>query len=367
MLAGVGFGLWMPRAEPAPLWLPPALPAQRLLPRSQGMPSLAPLIETVAAAVVGIRTVHRAGWQGSQWRKPAENRSRGVSVGTGFIFHEQGLILTAHHLVAQPISIVVELPGHGRNFAELLGEDPITDLAVLRLIEPPDDLKVLRLGYSEQVRQGDWVMTIGNPLRFNKTVGVGIVSHINRHLVQDGMELTNDYLQFTAPTNPGSSGSPVFAMNGAVIGITTRSARSGEGLSFAVPSKVIRRVLMSMEANQGRVRRGFLGLEFQTASRDLTRAYSIADGRAVRVTAVIPGQPAERAGLLEGDLLLSYNNRPVVSGPELHDWITWSAPGAVVELEVIRNGKRIAPVRAILGEVGASVSSEEEAEDTLIR
>ncbi|MHC5062874.1 MAG: S1C family serine protease [Planctomycetota bacterium] len=330
------------------------------------MPSLAPVIERVSAAVVGVNTHHRSGSEPQHWQGESASESLGVSSGTGFIFHEEGLILTAHHLVAQPMTIAVDVPGHGRMDAELIGEDPSTDLAVIRLVLPPDDLEVLNLGNSDLVRQGDWVMTIGNPLEFDQTVGVGIVSHIKRHLQQDGLQLTNDYLQFTAPANPGSSGSPVFNMDGEVIAITARSARSGEGLSFAVPAKVIRMVLASMEANEGRVRRGYMGMEFVPADRSLARQLSIFDGQGVRVTGIVAGQAAERAGLLAGDILLSFNGRPITSEFDLYEWITWSTPETDVRLEVIRDGVRIEAIDVNLGEVGVA-TSQEEAETSLSR
>lgn len=307
------------------------------------MPSFAPIVAAARDAVVGIRTIHLDDApppiEGAE--PAADTTGYGVSSGTGFVIREDGLILTARHLVTRPNTIVVEIPERGAVEGELAGEDPHSDLALVRLLDPPPDLHVLPLGDSDVLRQGDWVVTLGNPLRYRQSVGAGVVSYVGRHLAQDGMLVTSDHLQFTAPANPGSSGSPVFAVDGQVVGITTRAVVDGQGLTFATPARVIKQVLAAMHRNSGRARRAYLGIRFQDLERDAAARYGLAT-RGVRVTEVFPGQPADLAGIRRGDVLLSFGGRAVSDALELHERITWSEPGEATDVELLRDGVRIA-------------------------
>ncbi len=428
VFAGIGIGrLLPPAAQGAPTQWRSAADSERKdaarsklavadsegsVTRHVGMPSLAPIVSRVQAGVVGIRTIHNQSSLRPSLRPSAPSSSsldegptseavpapgelmgadlkavpgsHGVTLGTGFVIHEDGLILTALHVVADPVVIVVRIPGHRQMQAELIGEDPTTDLAVIRLITPPEDLKVLEFGDSESVRQGDWVMTLGNPLNFEHSVGVGIVSHVARHIQQDGFGITNDYLQFTAPSNPGSSGSPVFDMNGEVVGIATRGALSAQGLSFAIPTRVVRHVLRAMERYDGQVRRAYVGIGFAdlnrawpsslTDSTATSNADASSDGDAassaegvgsheepeagVVVNAVAVGEPAYRAGVQEGDIIVAFDEDPVLNAQDLYERITWSDPHSKVRLGVVRDGTRIDSLEVELGEIGESDSSD---------
>ncbi len=312
------------------------------------LPSLAPLVQRVGDSVVRVRTVHRlddpVAEGGTQWEPD-------VSRGTGFVIHANGLVLTARHVVAEPALIAVELSDGSRCEAKLVGEDPSTDLAVIRLVDPPEPLAALEFGSSEDVHQGDWVMSIGNPLSFRQSVGVGVVSYVGRHLVQDGMGVTNDYLQVSMPMYPGTSGSPIFDLEGRVIGITTRAASAAEGLSFAVSARMVRRVLDSMERNQGRARRAFLGIQFTPLDPGSRARIGIASAGGVLVTGVDGGRPAAVAGVRVGDVIVSFDGRPVQDVHELHDWITWSQPDREVELGVLRDGQHVEHVKVRLSEL----------------
>jgi S1-C subfamily serine protease len=358
LAAGVGFGVWWQSARGGDGIARWSRESARVRPGAGelGAPSLAPLVANVRSGVVGVYTVHLADAELPAGEEDIvgeqSSDSLGVSRGTGFVMNARGLILTAHHLVARPQTIVVDVPGSGELEAELVGEDPSTDLAVIRLIDPPDDLFVLQFTDSDSVRQGDMVVTLGNPLGFPLSVGFGVVSFVGRHLRQSGLVVTNDYLQFTVPANPGSSGSPVFDLHGHVVGITTRAVE-GMGLSFAIPSKVVRQVLRSMERNEGRVRRAYLGISFLPVERAVARRQGIPEGRGVRITGVIPGQPADRAGVRVGDVVVSFDGRAIDDMLELHDWITWSVPGTQVELALVRDGVRREPIAVTLGELGA--------------
>src|SRR5690606_1681159 len=190
------------------------------------------------------------------------------------------------------------------------------------------------------------------PLAFQHSVGVGVVAFVGRHLLQDGFHVTNDYLQFSAPAYPGSSGSPVFDMTGRVVGITTRSARDGDGLSFAIPAKVIRQVLHSMEENDGRVQRAYLGIEFTPVERNTARRHGLPEGVGVLVTAVSEGRPAAAAGVREGDVIVRFGGIEVTDVHELHDRITWSTPGARTTLELVRDGELVGPLEVVLDGLG---------------
>lgn len=335
-------------AEPA--WSEPVPPAG--VPVAAGaanaMPSLAPLVQRVRRGVVGVRT----------FTPPTAERGEGAQAvavaGTGFVIHEGGLILTNHHLVAGSKSIRVELPDASVN-AELVGEDAVTDLAVLRVKDLPASVQPLSLGDSTNVQEGDWVLTLGNPLRFRGTVTVGVVSSVGRHLPERGGQVTNEFLQFSAPVNPGSSGSPVVDMAGNVIGITTRNHTEAQAIAFAVPSKVIKWVLAALQSPDGRVRRAHLGIAFDRLSRDRAERYGVPDGCGARITHVREGSVAEGVGLAKGDVVLVYDGHEVSNVGELYDWITYSRPGTHVELEVLRPGTGKRKVAVTLGELSAPV------------
>ncbi|MEZ5965001.1 MAG: trypsin-like peptidase domain-containing protein [Planctomycetota bacterium] len=278
-------------------------------------PSFRDVVARSKDAVVGVRCVLRAG-------APAASRE-----GTGFLFHDGGLVLTNAHLVEERMLVLVEVPHHGRFVARVVSEDAVTDLAVLRLDEPPPDpLPTLAFGDSDGVREGDWVLTVGHPLSLRHTVTAGLVSHLGRHFPVGGGGISAAYLQFSAAVNPGSSGGPVLDAEGRVVGITTSKWVGGEGLAFAVPSKLVQWVLGRMEAHAGEVPRGYLGV-------------SLAPGRAVagagaQVTSVEPDGPGWRAGLRAGDVVVRFAGEPVTGAEELYEKITQALPTTSVDVEV---------------------------------
>jgi S1-C subfamily serine protease len=342
--AGAGVGLLLAGGE--------AVRSERTA--APGAPSFAPLVAAVQDAVVGVRTVHRLPSEallGDSADGPAAQP--GSTSGTGFLIHEDGLVLTARHVVANPSLIAVQLPGLGTREAELIGEDPATDIAVLRLVDAPEVLPHLELGASERVRQGDWVVTIGNPLALRQTVTAGVVGFVGRHIGETSGGVTNEHLQFGAPAYPGSSGSPVFDLDGAVVGMTTRAAAEGEGFAFAVTARVIRRVLASMERHGGRVRRAHLGASVDLAAgAGRLGEHPRAGGLAVQLRSVARGYAAHRAGLEAGDLVTALGGRPIASIEDFYDRLTWAEPGTEVVFDVIRDGLPLGPVRVELGELG---------------
>ena len=341
--AGAVLGRWWPLGESTKAYHEAGSarpqPETAEVPVAPGaLPSLAPIVQRIARGVVGVRTLLEPG---------AGDRM----TGTGFVIHSTGLILTNQHVVAGNLMIVVEVPGCGRIEADVVGEDAITDLAVLRLREVPEGLTVLKLAASEQVQPGDWVMTVSNPFEFRHTIAVGIVSYVGRHLLETEAPVTNEFLQIAAPAYPGASGGPVVDMQGHVVGVTRRALTDGPGISFAVPSKVVKWVLDSMERNQGKVRRGYLGLGLVPLPQPRSESLSGSRSGGALIDAVEPGQAAERAGLRKGDVILAWNGRLLDNPSDLHDWITCSPPGTTAEIEFLRDGVRQPPLRVTLDEV----------------
>ena len=364
--------LWVTRLALGPLFLAAGLavgyvvrsgPASDVAApsRAVGVPSLAPLVEQVRDAVVGVRTRHLPAGD-PQRGDPVVGGPRvadrlsgdddaGVSRGTGLVYDPAGLVLTAHHLVVQAASIEIDIPGVGTRAACIVGDDPSTDLAVLRIEEPPSGLVYASLSRADDVRQGDWVFSVGNPANFHSTVCAGVVGYVGRHLRQDGLSVTNEYVQVSGPVRPGNSGSPVFDLHARVIGITTRAAVDAEGLGFALGSRTIVNVLAAMERDAGRVRRAHLGIAFREAPSPADPLVEV-DRVAILVTGVVQGLPAEQAGILPGDLILSLDRQPLVSVADFYERVTWSQPGREVRLDVVRGGRRLGDVTVALGELG---------------
>lgn len=348
LLAGFCLGKVLPvgQERPSP-WREPRDPG----PVSAATPpwSFADVVEKVRDGVVGIRTIRmpRSG--------ETHEDSLGVVTGSGFVIHEEGLVMTNQHLVADALSIKVQVPGYRAMSAEVVGEDPRTDVAVLRLERAPAGLQVLALGDSQALRQGDWVVTVGNPFEFEHTVTAGVVSYVGRHLKGEGGRVMNEFLQFSAPVNPGSSGGPVVDLRGNVVGLTTRVHPFGQGLSFAVPSRVLKWVLRAFEEHGGHVRRAHLGIGFDPLEPATARELGVAGGAVIRE--VLPGCPGATAGLRPGDIVVEVDGRPLGGANELYDRITYGRPGAAISLGVVRSGERLAPIAVALGELPATSST----------
>jgi serine protease Do len=242
------------------------------------------------------------------------------------------------------------LPQQGPVRAELVGEDPATDLALLRLVDVPGSLTALQIGDSHDLRAGDWIIAVGNPFGFAQTVTAGVVSFVGRHLLHSDLGVTNDFLQFSAPVNPGSSGGPVLDLAGRVVGVTTQAAIEAQGISFAVPSATLKWALEAMEKQpDGRVRRGYLGIEF--ASRAGTDETGVPCEGAV-IVRVAAGEPADRAGLRRGDIVLRVDGERIADAQVLHANIVRRDPGTRIALALLRDGEIHDPIEAVLGEVG---------------
>ena len=300
--------------------------------------SLAPMLEAVLPAVVSIEARDRSG--GLSGKVGASHPS---GLGSGFIIRDDGLIVTNAHVVSHHDVFRVHLKD-GRVFeADVLGADPQTDVALLALRDAKD-LPIAHFGKSEQLAVGDWVVAVGSPLGLEQSVTRGIVSAKGRGslgLYADGYA---DFIQTDAAISPGNSGGPLFNLHGEVVGMNTAVSGIGQGLGFAVPIDQITRVLEPLRTH-GEVRRGWLGV----AGREMT----VVPGQAVQNGALISSvherTPAAKAGLRDGDLVVSVDGKSVDDFDDLRGRVGEHPPGDVIRLEVERDGKR-KTLRATLGE-----------------
>jgi serine protease Do len=265
------------------------------------------------------------------------------SLGSGVILNTNGYIITNFHVVDGADRIRVRIkddPPGVLHDAKLIGTDHETDLAVIK-IDPPKEksLTPARLGDSERMNQGDWVLAIGSPFGLENTVTAGIVSAIGRNI--NPTRQFQSFIQTDAAINPGNSGGPLVNMNGEVIGINTAIFTQGfgyQGVGFAMPSNTVREVYDQLIAPEHRVSRGSIGVQFNAATTPaVARVYGVKNG--VTITEVVAGKPAEKAGLQTGDTITAVNGKPVKTGDELVGIISAVKPGNKVDVTYIRNGQ----------------------------
>ena len=259
-----------------------------------------------------------------------------AGAGTGFIFHEDGYVATNHHVVADADEVTVTLHD-GREFdAEVVGTDPDTDLAVLK-ISASEPLPYVEFADSDQVRVGDPIVAIGNPFGLGGTVTAGIVSAGGRMI---GAGRYDDFLQIDAPINRGNSGGPTFDLEGKVIGINTaiQSPTGGNvGIGFAIPSNQAERIIEDLR-DDGKVDRGWLGVHIQSLDEDLARTLGLDDAKGALVAQVTPDSPAASAGFEQGDVILTYDGRQIEDLRDLTSAVADTGAGTEVEVVVWRDG-----------------------------
>ena len=258
-------------------------------------------------------------------------------LGTGVIVRADGYILTNHHVVKDADEVQVRLSTGQLSPAEVVGADPKTDLAVIRV--KADNLTPATLGVSEEVRVGEWVIAVGNPFGLDQTVTAGIVSAKGRANV--GLVEYEDFIQTDAAINPGNSGGPLVNLRGEVVGVNTAIvSRSGgyQGIGFAVPIDLAR-VVMDKLIETGRVDRGWLGVVIQDLNEELAKSFGFQGTDGALISGVTPGGPAEKAGLKAGDVVLRFDGEPVKSVKELRHRVAGTSPGKTVEVEIWREGK----------------------------
>lgn len=260
--------------------------------------------------------------------------------GSGFIFTPDGYILTNSHVVHNAASIEVSLTDGHSHPAEMVGEDPNTDLAVVRI--GASGLIPLRLGDSKSLRVGQLVVAIGNPYGFQATVTAGVVSALGRSMRSQSGWLIDDIIQTDAALNPGSSGGPLVTASGEVVGVNTAIIMPAQGLCFAIPSVTARRVA-GLLIRDGRVRRSFIGVGGQNVPlhRRIVRYHNLSAETGVLVIHVERDSPAGRAGVREGDIIVAFEDQPIAGIDDLHRMLTEERVAAKSSLAVIRGAEKV--------------------------
>lgn len=273
-----------------------------------------------------------------QPRSPRGDRQREAqSLGSGFIISSDGYVLTNNHVVADADEIIVRLSDRSELQAKLVGTDPRTDVALLKV--EGKDLPIVKLGDSEKLKVGEWVLAIGSPFGFDHSVTKGIVSAKGRTLPNDTYV---PFIQTDVAINPGNSGGPLFNMKGEVVGINSQIfTRSGGfmGLSFAIPIDVALDVSNQLKKD-GKVNRGWLGVVIQEVNKDLAESFGLDKPAGALVAQVLEDGPAAKGGLQVGDVILSMNGQPIIMSADLPHLVGSLKDGAKAKLEIIRNGKR---------------------------
>jgi len=263
-----------------------------------------------------------------------EKEFRQRSLGSGFIISKDGYIFTNNHVIEKADKIKVRLSTGKEYDATVKGRDPRTDLALIK-INPDNSLPTVSLGDSERLRVGDWVMAIGNPFGLDHTVTAGIVSAKGRVI---GAGPYDNFIQTDASINPGNSGGPLFNMAGEVVGINTAIVAQGQGIGFAIPVNMAKEILEDLKA-KGKVTRGWLGVSVQDITEDLAKSMKIKDRSGALVTEVFEGDPADKAGIKQGDIIIEVDGRKVKDTHELLRLVAALPVGKKASVKVLREGQ----------------------------
>lgn len=270
-------------------------------------------------------------------RNPNGRQREAQSLGSGFIISDDGYVLTNNHVVADADEIIVRLSDRSELEAKLVGADPRTDVALLKV--EGKGLPTVKLGKSDELKVGAWVLAIGSPFGFDHSVTAGIVSAKGRSLPNENYV---PFIQTDVAINPGNSGGPLFNLDGEVVGINSQIfTRSGGfmGLSFAIPIDVALSVADQLKA-EGKVSRGWLGVVIQEVNKDLAESFGLEKPAGALVAQVLEGGPAAKGGLQVGDVILGMNDQPIIMSADLPHLVGGLKPGSTIELDVVREGER---------------------------
>ena len=283
-----------------------------------------------------------------QFEKPGGKKRKAQSLGSGFIIDKSGYIITNNHVIDNAEKIMVILYDDTSFEATVVGKDPKTDVALLKINPKKTKLTAVKFGDSNKLRVGDWVMAIGNPFGFGGTVTAGIVSARGRNLSGS----YDDYIQTDASINRGNSGGPLFDMNGNVVGINTAifSQSGGSvGIGFAVSSNLAKQVTDQLK-EYGRTKRGWLGVLIQEISKEIADSLGMKSVKGALVSSATEGGPAQKAGVKTGDVILKFNGIDIDTMKELPKVVAGTPVGKSVPLVILRNGKTIT-LNVVLGEL----------------
>ena len=266
---------------------------------------------------------------------PGHPEFRQRSLGSGFIIDQEGYILTNNHVIEKAEEIKVKLYNGKVYDAEVIGRDPKTDIALIK-IEADEELPVAKLGDSDKLQVGEWVIAIGNPFGLEHTVTAGIISAKGRVI---GAGPYDDFLQTDASINPGNSGGPLFNLKGEVVGINTAIIAGGQGIGFAIPINMAKRLLPQLK--RGKVVYGYLGVYIQDLTPELARSFGLEEPEGALVTEVIPDSPAEEGGIEKGDVIIEFDGKKIHNTYQLRKEVGATPVGKRVEVVVLRKGKRL--------------------------
>lgn len=327
--------------------LPARAQVQAGLPLQQGLPSLAPMLKIATPAVVNIAVTSKTEVQNPLLQDPFFRRffdipdqpqeQESQAVGSGVIVDAaKGYILTNNHVVDQADTIKVRLVDDREFDAKLIGKDPDTDIALLQI--KADNLKALTMADSDKLEVGDFVVAIGSPFNLRTTVTSGIVSGLGRQGMGAGYQ---DFIQTDASINPGNSGGALVNLRGELVGIPSQIlSRSGGniGIGFAIPTNLAK-LVMNQLTQYGTIERGRIGIGGQDLDPALAKAFGLATTRGAVINQVLPGSPAEKAGLKSEDIVLKVNGREISSFQQLRNIVGLMRVGEKVDLDILRNGK----------------------------
>src|SRR5574337_177906 len=258
------------------------------------------------------------------------------AAGSGVVVDPRGYILTNNHVVEDAAEIQVQLSDQRKFSARLVGRDPKTDLAVLK-IEARGPLPVAELGDSDRIRIGQWAIAIGNPFGLDRTVTLGIISATGRARL--GVSQYENFIQTDASINPGNSGGPLLNLDGKVIGINTAIVSTGQGIGFSIPINMAKEVMTQL-IERGKVVRGWLGIAIQDLTDELAPGFGVPARNGVLVSDVMTDSPAATAGVRPGDIVVEFGGQAIREVPELQRRVAATPPGQAVPLTVIREGRR---------------------------
>lgn len=329
------------------------------------LPDFTRLVQEVAPAVVKIQVSSQGrGMQHpgmppmeeipEQFRRffemPDQPGRQQQGLGSGFIVESDGYIITNHHVVAGADKIEVRLNDRREFDAVLVGSDPSTDLALLKI--DASRLPTVKMGNSDQLKVGEWVLAIGSPFGLDYSVSQGIVSAIGRSLPNERNENYVPFIQTDVAINPGNSGGPLFNLKGEVVGVNSQIySRSGGymGLSFAIPTSVAKPIVAQLKRD-GSVVRGWLGVVIQEVDRELAKSFGLAKPEGALVAQIVPNGPAAQANLREGDIITAFNGTPILYSSDLPHLVGLIEPGKKGTLRFIRAGKSMT-TDVVIGEL----------------
>jgi len=325
-----------------------------------GLPDFTKLVEDNNASIVNISTVRKSvnksanshpqipndelndflkkffgdkGFESPDKKSPRKAQS----LGSGFVYSSDGYIITNHHVIADAEQIIVKLNDKRELEAKLIGSDPSSDIALLKI--KVKNLKPVKIGNSEKLKVGQWVLAIGSPFGFESTVTAGIVSAIGRSLPNDNYV---PFIQTDVAINPGNSGGPLFNLQGEVVGINAQIfSRSGGfmGLSFAIPMDVAENVIEQLKKS-GKVSRGWLGVYIQEVTNNLAKSFGMKKPTGALISKIIPDGPASKSDLKVGDIILKFDGKDITTSSSLPPIVGNTKVGKNVKIEILRNGKK---------------------------